>query len=341
MNSHPNTPARAKVAAKISVLLPFPTHALCAQHLLIGPLGYAAEEGLQVTVDSTESPIDAVASVAEGHHDIAEVNTVFAFLTREKEMNIKAFYAVCRAAYRCFAVPVASPITSIAELKGTKIGTDHPDLLHLAGPVLREEGIDPTSDLTWVTDYLRDVVPTEEDLRRLRDGELDAIWTLADSFEMLQADGIQLRRLPSAALTALTPSAALYASHKALEGENRVHIAAYARCVARATAFCEADPESAVRMVWEHYPAARPAPGTEEQSFKRDVAAVRARTDVGSLIHGDKPEWGAATEREIYAWENFLMRHGTVTERRAASEYFDHSLAVEMDYSNVDSVVAR
>lgn len=309
----------------IRVVLPFPPHALCAQHLLIEPLGYAADEGLSVSVDFTESPLDASRSVAAGNHDVTEVNMVFAFLLREQNIPVKAFYAAVRQTYRRFAVPRDSSIVAVDQLKGCRVGTDHPDLKSLAGPVLADAGLDAERDILWVTDYLRDVHPTEEDLAQLRSGMLDAIWTLADSEAMVAAEGIPLRKLPAATLDSLTPSACLYARAASLASDERDMLAAYGRCIARTTAFCAENAEEAVSLVWNHYPDARPD-GDRERAFARDVAAVRARVATGGLEHGRIPLWGAMTPDEIDTWQDWLLKHRVVTERRAATEYADFEL---------------
>lgn len=320
----------ANEPTSVRVILPFPPHALCAQHLLIAPLGYAAEEGISVTVDFTESPLDAAHSVADGHHDVTEVNMLFAFLCRERHIPVKAFYAIIRQTYRRFAVPADSSITTIEQLRGRRVGTDHPDLIGLAGPVLADAGLDAQRDITWVPDFLRDVHPTEADLAQLRAGSFDAIWTLADSEAMVIADGIPLRKLPAPALDALTPSACLYARTAALASPERDALAAYGRCIARATAFCGENPEEAVNMVWKHYPQARPE-GDHARALQRDVAAVRARVDTGGLAHGHVPLWGAMTPDEIGAWQSWLLEHQVLTERRAVTEYADFTLVSEFN----------
>lgn len=316
----------------VRVVLPFPENSICAQHMLLEPMGFAADEGIEVTVDFVDSPLDATASVAAGTHDVTEVNTLFAFVRREKDIPVKAFASLCRAPYRSFAVPENSPITTLEQLSGRTIGTDHHDLVGLAGPVLREAGIDPVDGVTWVTDYLRDVVPTLDDVELLRGGKLDAIWVLSDSYEMLQEHGVALRRLPTATLENLTPSGCLYANHDALEDSRRAGIAAYGRALARATEFIAEDPEQAVRVVWENWPGARPTTiDDEDLAFRVDVAGLKGRNDLTQLQFGDVPRRGSASEREISAWEAFLLKDGTVTERRDPSEYFDFTMLDEID----------
>lgn len=308
--------------------------------MLIEPLGYAAAEGLNISIDFTESPLDATQSVAHGEHDITEVNTLFAFLRREERIRVKAYYSVCRAPYRSFAVLEDSPITTLKDLRGKRVGMDHPALLGLAEPVLREADVDP-ADILWMTDYLRDVVPNEEDLARIPSGELDALWVLADSFEMLKAAGIPLRRLPAPTFDTLIPGACLYARTSALEGAERDTLAAYGRCVAKATEFCSTDPQAAVELIWEHYPETRPADENRAEALIRDTAAIRGRNIVSDLRHGTSPLWGGATPREITAWEEFLIRNDVVKVHRQPSEYFDFTLLKHMQLTPINQLAQQ
>ncbi|MHA6797275.1 ABC transporter substrate-binding protein (plasmid) [Pseudonocardia bannensis] len=326
----------------LRVCLPVPAHAIMAHLLLTDPLGYAEEEGLRLSFDIVDGPDIAVAGAGEGRYDVAVANAVFAFRMRERGAAVRAFYSTCRGVYRSFAVPVDSPISSLADLRGRRIGTDFPDLLDLAFPTLRDEGLRPEEDVTFLPRSIPipGVAPSPEELERIASGKLDAIWVLACAYEMLLVEGAQLRRLPTRTLDRLTPSELLYAGEHMLAGNSEA-LARFGRAVAKASLFCDTDPEAAVRLVWEHFPEARPAAGDEAQALKRDVAGLRGRTERGLPQHGRVPAWGSITAEEIQQWEDFLLRNGGIGERHPLEEYFEPGLVDAFNDFDADAVRAQ
>jgi NitT/TauT family transport system substrate-binding protein len=312
---------------ELRVCLPVPPYAIMAHLLLTDSLGYAEEEGLSVDFIIVDGPDTAIEGVGEGQFDVAVGNAVFAFRMREREVPVRAFYSTCRGVYRSFAVLADSPISTVAELRGRRIGTDFPDLLDLAFPTLRDEGLDPENDVTFLPRSIPipGVAPTAVELERIAGGELDAIWVLGCAYQMLIADGLPLRRLPTRTLDGLTPSELLYANEEVLLGSPDA-LAGFGRAVAKASVFCDANPEAAVRLVWEHFPEARPAPGDEERALRRDVAGLRGRTERGRPQHGREPSWGSITTDEVQDWEDFLLANGGIQRRRPLGEYFEPGL---------------
>jgi NitT/TauT family transport system substrate-binding protein len=326
----------------LRVCLPVPAHAIMAHLLLTDSLGYAEDEGLRLSFHIVDGPDTAIGGVGDGDFDMAVGNAVFAFRMRERGAPVRAFYSTCRRVYRSFAVPVDSPIQKVPDLRGRCIGTDFPDLLDLAFPVLRDEGLDPEHDVTFLPRSIPipGVAPKPEEIERITTGQLDAIWVLACAYEMLRAEGAQLRRLPTRTLDRLTPSELLYTSERLLD-ETPEAVAGFGRAVAKASVFCDANPEAAVRLVWQHFPEAGPAPGDEEQALKRDAAGLRGRTERGLPQHGRIPLWGSITTEEVQEWEDFLLRNGGIRQRRPFEEYYAQGLAEAFNRFDPDEVRAR
>jgi NitT/TauT family transport system substrate-binding protein len=258
---------------------------------------------------------------------------------RQRGLPVRAFYSTCRAAYRSFAVLTESPISDIAQLRGRRIGTDFPDLLDLAFPTLRDEGLDPEGDVTFQprTIPIPGVASTPTELNAITSGQLDAIWVLGCAYEMLIADGVSLRKLPTRTLDRLTPSELLYANEKMLH-DNPGVLAGFGRAVAKASVFCGTNPEAAVRLVWERFPDARPVPGDEEKALRRDVAGLQGRTERGLPRHGRVPAWGSITLEEVQDWEDFLLANGGIERRHALDEYVEPGLVDAFNDFDSDAI---
>lgn len=308
----------------IRVGLPVPERPNIAHLLVADVLGFTAEEGLSLSLESVDGPDTAIAGLVDGRFDVAVGNAVFAFRMRERGMPVRAFYSTCRAAYRSFAVLTDSPISEITQLRGRRIGTDFPDLLDLAFPTLRDEGLDPNRDVTFEPRTIPSpgVAPSPTELSTIATGQMDAIWVLGCAYQMLIADGVPLRKLPTRTLDKLTPSELLYANATMLQDHPDV-FAGFGRAVAKASVFCAANPEAAVRIVWDRFPDARPAVGDEEKALRRDVAGLQGRTERGLLQHGRVPAWGSITLDEVEAWEDFLLANGGIKRRHALDKYVE------------------
>lgn len=317
----------AKTEQTLRVGLPIPPRANIAHLLLAKSLGYAEEEGLHVSYHVVDGPDLAIEGASRGEFDVAIGNTVFAFRMRERATPVRAFYSTCRAVYRSFAVLADSPVVSVSQLSGGRIGTDFPDLLDLAYPTLRDEGINPERDVTFLprTIPVPGVTPTTAELERIRSGEFAGIWVLGCGYEMLVDAGLPLRKLPTRTLDRLTPSEFMYASEETLS-VNADSVSRFGRAVAKASVFCDTNPEAAVRLVREQFPDIQYARDDDERALRLDIAGLRGRTERGMPQHGRDPRWGSVTLDELQEWEDFLIANGGIHERHPLEEYVDAGL---------------
>jgi ABC-type nitrate/sulfonate/bicarbonate transport system substrate-binding protein len=289
---------------------------------LLSAMDFAAQEGVTVSWDFSDGPLEAIDHVAANEAQVTFINSVFGYIKRAQGKPVKPFYGWVNGQNRSFAVPVDSPITSISELKGKVIGTDYSDLVNLAAPSIRSEGV-AFEDVEFRSGFLPvpGMATAPESLEAIRNGEVDALWVLDLHYGVSEAEGIPLRRLPApAVLDDLTPAACLYTNEEFAASSPEV-LKAFSRAVARSTAFCLDHPEEAIRAVWEHFPNATPAPGTEDETLARDLASLSARRD-NQVLRGDDAYWGKITVEEVDRWQDFLFTNGLVDSKVDSETYF-------------------
>ena len=108
-------------------------------------LGYWKAENLDVEVTTLEGSTAGVQQLAAGNIQFATVGPEVALIAREKGVKVKSFYAISRVTIFRVVVPQASPLQSVADLRGKTIGVSA--LTSGAVPVARalvaSGGLDP------------------------------------------------------------------------------------------------------------------------------------------------------------------------------------------------------
>ncbi len=326
-----------------TVLAPVP-HATTnfAPVWLVDALGYAAAEGIDYRVELAGTPKNAADGVERGLGDTTFINVVFTLLARDRGVPLRPYSGFVRTQNRSFSVPEASPIRSIAELRGKTIGLhyDDPELFEFARAGLRAAGVDPEKDVTF-----RTLPGTPLDAPRMaaaiRAREVDAIWQLDVLAGFMAAEGEPLRLLPSALMDSLTPSSSFNALDESLERRAAV-FGAFGRALAKATLFALTNPDAAIRLVWERYPEAAPPPGDDRQrAYRRELAALAVRLEGHRIDAAPVRRWGAISAAEMAAWQDFLLRNGALKTRRPPQAYYSDGLVDAFNEFDADAVVAE
>lgn len=307
--------------------------------VLVPALGLDREEGIEVRNVIAGSPTDALAGVVGGQGDMTFVNTAFGFVARDRGEPFRMFFAFARKMNRSFAVPADSPIRTIADLKGARIALHFGDLLYFARAALIDAGLDPDRDVTFV-DWRGPLDEADAMLAALRAGEAQAIWQLDLVYGLFAAEGLPLRRLAAPNLDRLTPSASVYA-HDRTVVERRAALGAYGCTLAKATAFAIANPEAAIRLVWEHVPETRPPRGGEARALRRDLAVLASRLENSRPEDAPTGRWGEIIEPEVAAWQEFMLATGAIGTRRSAQDYFADGFGDRFNAFDAAAIVAR
>ncbi|MBI3707031.1 MAG: ABC transporter substrate-binding protein [Proteobacteria bacterium] len=306
---------------------------------LVSALGYDRDEGIDVRNVSAGSPTEALAGVIGGKGDMTFVNTAFGFVARDRDEPFRMFYAFARRMNRSFAVLADSPIRTIAGLKGARIALHFGDLLYFARAPLIDEGLDPERDVKFV-DWRGPLDEADQMLKAVRAGEVQAIWQLDMVYGLFAAAGSPLRRLPARNLDRLTPSASVYV-HDRTVAKRGAALGAYGCALAKATLFAMTNPEAAIRLVWEHVPATRPPPGAERRVLRRDLAVLQSRLENSRPNDAPDKRWGAITEAEMVAWQDFMLATGAIRNRRPPSDYFSGAFVDRFNAFDPASVISR
>ncbi|MBT5413637.1 MAG: ABC transporter substrate-binding protein [Rhodospirillaceae bacterium] len=274
-------------------------------------LGYDWDEGLDLRIFHGGEPGATAQAIAAGKCDIASLNTIVGFVGRfEEGIPMLAVGSAARRSHRYFAVLEDSPIRDLADLAGKRIACDFPHLQVLAHAALAEVGVPPES-FEWVGWHGSDMdcAGMTEPLRR---GEADAMfvmdWILPDA----RNRGLALRTLRSALFERISASSC-YWTTDAIFAARRDALGRALRAIAKSVAFSFANPEAAVRAMWEVYPDTKPVSGDPEAVLRAETEVLKtclARMRIGET--DPDPRWCAISDDAMRTWQETLTRTGTI-----------------------------
>jgi NitT/TauT family transport system substrate-binding protein len=256
-------------------------------------------------------------------------------IIRAQGVKAKVFYTAYQGYIYGIAVPQDSPIKRFADLKGKSIGVI---AMGSAGMVVARSlaasaGLNPDTDI-------RVVVAGEgaQTVALLRSGQVDALSQFDTQYALVENAGIKLRMLPSPEI-AHFPSNGFIALEETLRA-NRKQAVALARGYAKGQVFAIANPEAAVRILWEVYPQSKATGKDEAAALKDDMKVLEARAKSWKLESGGVSKWGESSERNYSAYVDFLQKWGVIKQKVPTSDLITNDLIKEINDFDAAKIIA-
>jgi NitT/TauT family transport system substrate-binding protein len=211
-----------------------------------------------------------------------------------------------------------SPITSIAQLKGKKIGVSsftsggYPS----AQAKIASGGLDPKTDVTYVP--IGNGGPAAN---ALQNGQVDAAVTTETQWEQIKALGVKIRYLPkSTNKVDDLPADVLFAKADTLAKQPGVSVR-FARAVMEGTIAALANPNKALDYYYKLYP--EPA---NALTRAQNMAIMMARLEDMKLIAEQKGKWGYMPIASYNQVQKLGLQFGTVNKEQDISTLFSNKL---------------
>jgi NitT/TauT family transport system substrate-binding protein len=298
-------------------------------------LGYDRAEGFTFRFLYGDTPLKTAEALAQGRCRFAPLNVTVGLLADARGQKLRAVYSSSRRAHRWFAVPPGSPLRTLADLADKRVTCDFADLWPLAESALAEEGVDhrTITRVPWRGSGM-EVRRMVEPFRR---GEVDAVFIIDWNHGDFIAEGLPMRRLPSKLMDRAETSSCLWTMpasiHDPIVGQ-------IGRALAKATLFSLLNPAAVIRLMWEHHPDTRPAPGHEAHELRRGVEILKARVDTMRVEGTRDPRWGAIVTEEIAEAVDHLARAGAIPIRPDPATLFTTAHIAAFNDFDPDSVAA-
>jgi NitT/TauT family transport system substrate-binding protein len=273
-------------------------------------LGWFEKAGIQVELVPLPGSTDCVKLVATRDVQISLPSVEPLAIIRPQGVKAKFFYTAYQGNIYGIAVPADSPVKTMADLKGKKIGVTS---MASAGVVLaralaRQAGLDPDKDISIVV-----AGEAAQTAALLRSKQVDALSQFDTQYALTSNAGARLRLLDHPEIRKF-PSNGFVALEDYLK-TNRADAVALARGYAMGTVFAIANPEAAIRILWEVYPQTRALGKDEAAALKDDLLTLDARARNWRYEPVGGKRWGDNVEANYRAYLEWLIAQGVVKTR--------------------------
>jgi NitT/TauT family transport system substrate-binding protein len=247
----------------------------------------------------------------------------------------KIFYTAYQGNIYGIAVPRESAVKSLKDLKGKKIGVASMSSggVPVARGLLAMSGLNPETDAQIVV-----VGEAAQAAALLRSGQVAALSLYDTQYALVDSAGVALRML-DAGPVARFPSNGFFALEETLQ-KQREQALELVRGYAMGTVFALANPEAAVKIVFEVYPQTIPSGKSEEEALKSETKTLLARAAHWKLEAGGVERWGESSVKDFDAYEDFLLKWKVIKEKVPATDLVTNDLIDEVNRFDAKRIAA-
>ena len=280
------TPAHAVDTVTVALAIP-PTVTDGGIWTIGNELGIWKKEGLDVQTLTFEGAGALVPQVASGHATIGlpVVDPILAaYAAGHGDLPVRYFYNATPTYTMEFAVPATSPIRTLVDLKGKKIGVGALTwgTIPSTRAVLKEASLAKG-------DYA--IVPVGvlgSGFHALNTGQIDVLNYNSSWHDMLELSGTPLRRIQYPAPFGQMAGNGFIANAQALQSNPDLY-ARFGRAYTEAQLACSANLQLCVESFWRQHPETRPKTDDAAANLKNAEELVRRRLARVTLAADGKP----------------------------------------------------
>lgn len=248
--------------------------------------GYFAAEGYDVTLVAVGGSNEAAIQVSAGNGEVGAASPGEALVgIQSGKLDIRYFYDLYYSNIWSISVLPDSPIKTLADLKGKKLGVQS---MGSAGTTfgrafVQAAGLEPDRDISFLPIGIGAQAVTSVK-QKLVDGVV--YWDAA--LAKFKFSGLDLRSLPVPEDLRTLPDVSLLARQETL-AKNPKMLIGVARAIAKGYDYSMANPEAAVLLTWKTYPETKSKNPDAAAALKEGVTVNQARLAIwNSPEIGDK-----------------------------------------------------
>jgi NitT/TauT family transport system substrate-binding protein len=214
-------------------------------------------------------------------------------------------------------------VKSFADLKGKTIGVTS---MASAGVIIaralaKTQGLNPDTDIKVVV-----AGEAAQTAALLRTGQIAALSQFDTQYALTENAGAKLRPLTEANKAIKHfPSNGFVALEDTLKNK-RAEAVALAKGYAMGTVFAMANPEAAIRILWEVYPQTKATGKDEATALHDDLLTLNARAANWPPEAGGVKKWGENSIENYNKYVDFLVENGVLKQKIDARELVTNDL---------------
>jgi NitT/TauT family transport system substrate-binding protein len=307
-----------------------------APYAIAAKFGWFEKDGIKVDLVPLPGSTDCVKLVAtkELHASLPSVEPLA--IIRPQGVKAKFFYTAYQANIYGIAVPESSTVKSIADLKGKKIGVTSMASagVIVARALVKAAGMNPDSDVSIIV-----VGEAAQTAALLSSKQVDALSQFDTQYALTSNAGAKLRLLDHPEIRKF-PSNGFVALEEYLRN-NRKEAVALARGYAKGTIFAIANPEAAIRILWEMYPQTKATGKDEATALRDDLITLEARAKNWRYEQVDGKRWGDNVEANYQAYLDWLLAQGIIKTKTDVKDIVTNELLDEVNNFDVNALIAE
>jgi NitT/TauT family transport system substrate-binding protein len=316
-------PARAAEPVKVGFCAKTITSA-AAPFAIATKMGWYGD--MRVQLVPVPGSTDCVKLVATGNLPYSLPSPESLPTARRQGLKAKIFYTAYQGNIYALAVPKDSAIRSVRDLKGKRIGVASMASggVQVARGVLAMNGLDPDKDAHLVV-----VGEAAQAAALVRSRQVDALALYDTQYALIDEAGQPVRFLDIGPV-ARYPSNGFLALEDTLRSR-RAEALQLVKGYAMGTVFAMANPEAAVRILYEVYPNVKPTGKSDADALRDDVKTLLARAAHWRLEATGVKRWGESAVADLDAYEDFLLRWKVIEEKVPATDLVTNELIDEVN----------
>ena len=230
---------------------------------------------------------------------------------RPQGIKAKIFYTAYQGNIYGIAVPADSSVQRFSDLKGKNIGViamGSAGVL-IARALASTNGMNPDKDINIVV-----AGEGAQTAALLKTRQVDALSQYDTQYALVENAGVKLRMLDTKDIDRY-PVERLPRPPRRQSRTSGREMIALAKGYAMGTVFAIANPEAAVRILYEVYPATKPTGKDEATAIRDDVKVLQARIVNWKLEKAGVKKWGESSEANYAAYTDFMLKWGIIKEK--------------------------
>lgn len=260
--------------------------------------------------------IDVTLGASEGLYGVVQANPKSAV----------GIYALINRFQTVLATLKDSPIKTVLDLQGKIVGVQSlaNSQLPITKALVRQAGGDPAS-----VKFLP-VGDIAEAALAISRKQVDAIVMADGQIAQINEQGIPLSHIvsPTIDLAKIGFAGAVFTRPDYL-AKNRETLVRMLRGIAKATVFAKENPEAAVRLHWQFYPATKPrGAASDADAMRQSIVTLKARLE---NVEPSEGLYGYATREQIESFTSLLVIGGLLKRPMADSEFWTADLIKDVN----------
>jgi NitT/TauT family transport system substrate-binding protein len=298
-------------------------------------LGYFTEEGLDVNLIAVGGSNEVALAVSAGAGDVglASPGQALVGMQSPESLNLKYFYEANYRSIWTVTVKPDSPIRSVKDLKGKKVGMAAMGsaALTFGKALAAEAGLDPVRDISFIA-----VGSGAQAIGALNQGAVDALIYSSQETTKFEANGFKIRYVDAGEGFASLPDVGILTRREVL-ADNPKMLTGFARAVAKGYVFSVANPAAAVKISWKLFPESEPKNVSPEEALTGGIMVNTKRMEIW-----DSPKTNGVNGLFIDAdWKrlvDYMKASGILREQLPLDRVFTNALIPEVNNFDHDKI---